>query len=96
MLTHKMDSYEIKEFHDFYVNLQQGRFDGHILHIIGFCLIEHIITRNVIAERAALARHFMIIRQNTMKRFECQIPHVDMSEVYQDFMLSPLKCECLS
>ena len=28
----------------------QGRFDGHILHIIGFCLIERIITRNVIAE----------------------------------------------
>ena len=63
---------------------------------MGFCLIEHIITRNVIAERAALARHFMIIRQNTMKRFECQIPHVDMSELYLGFYVETIGCEFLS
>ena len=54
--------------------MQQGRLDGHILHIIPFCLIEHIITRNVIAA-AEMARHC------NNGRFECQVPHVDMSEL---------------
>lgn len=52
--------------------IQQGRFDGHILHIIEFCLIERIITRNVIAEWPDIMVH--------KGRYECQIPHVDMSE----------------